>query len=72
MSPPVVGDEEKNVLERFVITDINSVRLDMFAANSSHMMQYTQLAWLWRTTQSVLLTKHVASGVMHLPAKWKY
>ena len=40
MSPPVVGDEEKNVHERFVIimygrsssaTDIDRVRLDIFA-----------------------------------------
>ena len=40
MSPPVVADEENNVLERSVIimygrsssaTDIDSVRLDMFA-----------------------------------------
>ena len=40
MYPPVIGDEEKKVLERFVIivydrssstTDIDSIRLDMFA-----------------------------------------
>ena len=40
MNPPVIGDEEKKVLERFAIimfnrsrsaTDVDSVRLDMFA-----------------------------------------
>ena len=45
MYPPVFGDEEKKVLERFVIimynrsssaTDIDSVRLDMFDHKQSY------------------------------------
>ena len=44
MYPPVIGDEEKKVLERFVIimydrsssaTDTDSVRLDMFAPSNN-------------------------------------
>ena len=59
MYPPVFGDEEKKVLERFVIimydrsssaTDIDSVRLDMFACKQKSYEAIPKPMLLWNIT----------------------
>ena len=82
MYPPVFGDEEKKVLERFVIivcdrsssaTDIDSADWTCLPASRSRMMQYPQPMLLWNITQSVLLTKQAASRAKQQilsPSEW--
>ena len=59
MYPPVFGDEEKKVLERFVIimydrsssaSNIDSVRLDMFACKQNSYDAIHQPMLLWNIT----------------------
>ena len=73
MYPPVIGDEENKILERFVIlmydtsstpTDIDSVRLDLFARK--------QRAYDATPTTSAALeyhTKRAAYQVL-IPSEW--
>ena len=76
MHPPVIGDEEQKVLEKFVITmydrssqatDIDAVRLDMFTRKER---PYDQLGQLWFNILSELHIRQAVFGVSRHYVIW--